>query len=579
VSPLVHQDILNSDVGGFYFQGIAITSGVFQLWRAAGIVTNVDMQCASSASLTGVVISMLGSYFHFHISYYPGLASPVYRKFKSLCLHHLSLLFGLGSIAWAAHQYHIAGPINRLLDSGITPASMGSPQDLTLAQGGPQPAHHFYVGVLFILAGLIALALRPGRKRTGWGTPRTRLSSSMIGTQAYNSWHAQLSINLAVTATLSIVFAHHQAAMQPYPYYASDYPAVLSSFCHHIWLGSFLICGSACHASIFMIRDYSTFNIFASDLPSIILKHRDLIIGHLIWVVLALGLHSFGIYVHNDTLQALYRPEDIFGDNSIQLKPVFATWMQGMTGKIGFDIEILDGKLIRMTQELGSADFMVHHIHAFTIHQTLLILCKAVLYARSSRLLSDKLELGFRYPCDGPGRGGTCQISAWDHIYLALFWMYNSSSPVLFHYFWKMQSDVWAFMSDANTSKITEITSHDFSLNGTSINAWLRNFLWSGAGQVIQTYATSISAYGLIFLFAHFVWAFSLMFLYSGRGYWQELIESILWCHHKLGVVPVIQPRALSISQGRAVGLTHYVLGGIFCTGAFFVSRVILLSS
>jgi hypothetical protein len=101
-------------------------------------------------------------------------------------------------------------PINRLLDSGITPASMGSPQDLTLAQGGPQPAHHFYVGVLFILAGLIALALRPGRKRT---LMLTRLSSSMIGTQAYNSWHAQLSINLAVTATLSIVFAHHQAAM------------------------------------------------------------------------------------------------------------------------------------------------------------------------------------------------------------------------------------------------------------------------------------------------------------------------------------------------------------------------------
>jgi photosystem I P700 chlorophyll a apoprotein A1 len=470
-----------------------------------------------------------------------------------------------------------------LLDSGITPASMGSPLGLSVACGAPQPAHHFYVGVLFILAGLIALALRPGRKRTkspsAWarGIPRTRLSSSMIGTQAYNSWHAQLSINLAVTATLSIVFAHHQAAMQPYPYYASDYPAVLSSFCHHIWLGSFLICGSACHASIFMIRDYSTFNIFASDLPSIILKHRDLIIGHLIWVVLALGLHSFGIYVHNDTLQALYRPEDIFGDNSIQLKPVFATWVQGMTGKIGFDIEILDGKLIRMSQELGSADFMVHHIHAFTIHQTLLILCKAVLYARSSRLLSDKLELGFRYPCDGPGRGGTCQISAWDHIYLALFWMYNSSSVVLFHYFWKMQSDVWAFMSDANTSKITRITSGDFSVNGTTINAWLRNFLWSGAGAVIQTYATSISAYGLIFLFAHFVWAFSLMFLYTGRGYWQELIESILWCHHKFGVVPVIQAHALGISQGRAVGFIHYTLGGVFCTGAFFISRMVVL--
>ena len=38
---------------------------------------------------------------------------------------------------------------------------------------------------------------------------------------------------------------------------------------------------------------------------------------------------------------------------------------------------------------------------------------------------------------------------------------------------------------------------------------------------------TSLCEYGLVFLLAHFVWAFSLMFLWSGRGYWQELIESI----------------------------------------------------
>ena len=94
-------------------------------------------------------------------------------------------------------------------------------------------------------------------------------------------------------------------------------------------------------------------------------------------------------------------------------------------------------KLIKITQELRTADFIVHHIHAFTIHIALFILLKGILYARSSRLVSDKFQLGFRYPCDGPGRGGTCQISPWDHIYLALFWMYNSLSIVLFHYFWK----------------------------------------------------------------------------------------------------------------------------------------------
>ena len=80
---------------------------------------------------------------------------------------------------------------------------------------------------------------------------------------------------------------------------------------------------------------------------------------------------------------------------------------------------------------------------------------------------------------------------------------------------------------------------------------------------------------GVIFLGAHFIWAFSLMFLFSGRGYWQELIESIVWAHNKLNVAPAIQPRALSITQGRAVGLAHYLIGGIGTTWAFFLARII----
>ena len=78
--------------------------------------------------------------------------------------------------------------------------------------------------------------------------------------------------------------------------------------------------------------------------------------------------------------------------------------------------------------------------------------------------------------------------------------------------------------------------------------------------------------YGLFFLGAHFVWAFSLMFLFSGRGYWQELIESIVWAHQLLHVTPSIFPRALSITQGRAVGVSHYLLGGIVTTWSFFLA-------
>jgi photosystem I P700 chlorophyll a apoprotein A1 len=147
--------------------------------------------------------------------------------------------------------------------------------------------------------------------------------------------------------------------------------------------------------------------------------------------------------------------------------------------------------------------------------------------------------------------------------------MYNSLSIVIFHFSWKMQS-VWGTVNDAGVS---HITGGNFAQSANTINGWLRDFLWAQSSQVIQSYGSALSAYGLIFLGAHFVWAFSLMFLFSGRGYWQELIESIL-SHNKLKVAPAIQPRALSITQGRAVGVAHYLLGGIATTWAFFLARI-----
>lgn len=137
-----------------------------------------------------------------------------------------------------------------------------------------------------------------------------------------------------------------------------------------------------------------------------------------------------------------------------------------------------------------------------------------------------------------------------------------------------MQSDVWGIYKTKmrNIMHITGIG--DYSINSRTINGWLSNFLWSQAAQVIQSYGTNLSGYGLIFIGAHFLWAFSLMFLYSGRGYWQELIESIIWAHHKFKLMPLIQPRALSIAQGRAVGFIHYTHGAVACSWAFFISKV-----
>jgi len=83
---------------------------------------------------------------------------------------------------------------------------------------------------------------------------------------------------------------------------------------------------------------------------------------------------------------------------------------------------------------LGTTDFPIHYIHAFTIHVIVLILLKGVLFARNSCLIPDKVNLGFRFPCDGFERGGTCQVSNWDHVFLGLFWMYNAILVVIFHF-------------------------------------------------------------------------------------------------------------------------------------------------
>jgi photosystem I P700 chlorophyll a apoprotein A1 len=387
--------------------------------------------------------------------------------------------------------------------------------------------------------------------------------------------------------SLSIIVAHHMYAMPPYPYIGIDYATQLSIFTHHMWIGGFCLCGAGAHASIFMVRDYSPVQSY-NNLLDRVLRHRDAIISHLNWVCIFLGCHSFGLYIHNDTMRALGRPQDTFSDKAIQLQPIFAKWIQSLhvlapgntapnalatsSYAFGGDVVAVNGKIAMMPIQLGTADFMVHHVHAFTIHVTVLILLKGVLFARSSRLIPDKANLGFRFPCDGPGRGGTCQVSAWDHVFLGLFWMYNCISVTIFHFSWKMQSDVWGTI--ASSGKIAHITGGNFANSAVTINGWLRDFLWSQASQVIQSYGSALSAYGLIFLGAHFIWAFSLMFLFSGRGYWQELIESIVWAHNKLKLAPAIQPRALSITQGRAVGLAHYLLGGIGTTWSFFLARI-----
>ena len=117
--------------------------------------------------------------------------------------------------------------------------------------------------------------------------------------------------------------------------------------------------------------------------------------------------------MHNDTLQSLSRSGDTFSDSNTAQTLLCSSLITHLT------LATYLPKIVRSTTLLGTADFLVHHIHAFTLHTALLVLLKGTLYSKSSRLIPDKaLPGGFRFPCDGPARGGTCQVSSWDHSYL-----------------------------------------------------------------------------------------------------------------------------------------------------------------
>ncbi|WP_310489404.1 photosystem I core protein PsaA, partial [Chamaesiphon sp. VAR_69_metabat_338] len=466
---IVGQDILNADVGGG-FRGIQITSGLFQLWRSSGYTNSTQLYATAIGGLVMAGLMLFAGWFHYH-KRAPKL--EWFQNVESMMNHHLAGLLGLGCLSWAGHQIHVSLPINKLLDSGVAPKDIPLPHefldpnkmaelypsfakgltpfftlnwaeyaDFLTFKGGLNPTtgglwlsdtahHHLALAVLFIVAGHMY--------RTNWGIghsmkeilenhkgPFTGEGHKGLYEILTTSWHAQLAINLAMLGSVSIIVAQHMYAMPPYPYLATDYATQLSLFTHHMWIGGFCVVGGAAHAAIFMVRDYDP-AMNQNNLLDRMLRHRDAIISHLNWVCLFLGFHSFGLYVHNDTMQALGRPQDMFSDKAIQLQPVFAQWIQGLhtaapgntapnalqTASLAFggDTLAVGGKVAMMPIVLGTADFMVHHIHAFTIHVTVLILLKGVLFARSSRLIPDKANLGFRFPCDGPGRGGTCQVS------------------------------------------------------------------------------------------------------------------------------------------------------------------------
>nr|YP_009139321.1 P700 apoprotein A2 of photosystem I [Lepidodinium chlorophorum]BAR72295.1 P700 apoprotein A2 of photosystem I [Lepidodinium chlorophorum] len=452
--------------------------------------------------------------------------------------------------------------------------------------------HHLAIAVLFIVAGHMY------RTKFDIGHSIREIldihipPSGMLGrghsglySTINNSLHFQLGLALARTGTVCSMVAQHIYSLPPYAFLAQDFTTQRALYTHHQYISGFIMCGAFAHGAIFFVRDYDP-RANQGNVLARILIHKEVLISHLSWVSLFLGFHTLGLYVHNDVIQAFGTPE-----RQILIEPIFAQWIQSAQGKVryGFNyflsspvnpasmasqnlwlpywLTAINDTSTSLFLPIGPGDFLVHHAISLGVHVTTLILVKGALDARGSKLIPDKKDFGYSFPCDGPGRGGTCDISSWDRFYLSVFWMLNTIGWVTFYWHWK-HLGIW------------QVNLNQFNESSTYLIGWLRDYLWLNSSQLINGYnpfgINSLSVWAWMFLFGHLVYATGFIFLISWRGYWQELIETLAWAHERTPLANLIRwrdkPVALSIVQARLVGLVHFSVGYVFTYAAFLIA-------
>ena len=608
-------------------------SGVYHWFYTIGMTSNQELYQGSIFLLLLSSIFLFAGWLHLQPKFRPSLAW--FKNAESRLNHHLAGLFGVSSLAWTGHLVHVAIPESRgqhvgwdnFLSTPPHPAGLGPFFSLNwgvYAQnpdtaghvfgtsegagtailtflGGFHPQtealwltdiahHHLAIAVIFIIAGHMY--------RTNFGIghsikeildthkpPQGGLGEGHRGLYdtLNNSLHFQLALALASLGTITSLVAQHMYSLPSYAFIAKDYTTQAALYTHHQYIAGFLVTGAFAHGAIFLVRDYDP-EANKNNVLSRALQHKEAIISHLSWVSLFLGFHTLSLYVHNDVVVAFGTPE-----KQILIEPVFAQFVQAASGKAlyGFDVLLsnpdslafngaayLPGWLDAINSgtnslflSIGPGDFLVHHAIALGLHTTTLILVKGALDARGSKLMPDKKDFGFAFPCDGPGRGGTCDISAWDSFYLALFWTLNTLGWLTFYWHWK-HLGIW----QGNVAQFNE--------NSTYLMGWFRDYLWANSAQLINGYnpygVNNLSVWAWMFLFGHLVWATGFMFLISWRGYWQELIETIVWAHERTPLANLVRwkdkPVAMSIVQGRVIGLAHFTVGYILTYAAFLIA-------
>jgi len=615
-------------------------SGLYHWWYTIGMRTNAELYQGSIFMMILSAWALFAGWLHLQPKFRPSLAW--FKNAESRLNHHLAVLFGFSSIAWAGHLVHVAIPEARgqhvgwdnflsvvAHPAGLGPfftgnwgvyaqnpdtagqifgTSQGAGTAILTFLGGFHPQtealwltdiahHHLAIGCLFVIAGHmyrtnfgighsireILEAHNPPKGTPGdLGAGHKGLYDTIN-----NSLHFQLGLALASLGVVTSLVAQHMYSMPSYAFIAKDYTTQAALYTHHQYIAIFLMCGAFAHGAIFFIRDYDP-EANKDNVLARMLEHKEAIISHLSWVSLFLGFHTLGLYVHNDVVVAFGTPE-----KQILVEPVFAQFVQAASGKAIYGMNVLLSNPDSLVSnapgpgavwlpgwldginagnnslflQIGPGDFLVHHAIALGLHTTTLILVKGALDARGSKLMPDKKDFGYSFPCDGPGRGGTCDISAWDAFYLAVFWALNTVGWLTFYWHWKHLA-IW----QGNVAQFNE--------SSTYLMGWFRDYLWLNSSQLINGYnpagTNNLAVWAWMFLFGHLIWATGFMFLISWRGYWQELIETIVWAHQRTPLANLVgwrdKPVALSIVQARVVGLAHFTVGYFVTYAAFLIA-------
>jgi photosystem I P700 chlorophyll a apoprotein A2 len=484
---------------------------------------------------------------------------------------HIIALLGSFCIMWCGHLVHVAIPASRGGQSSLSLFPIfnfhwslySTPKDndnhifgshisagqaiLTFSSSLKQDTcssfltdiahHHLALAVLIVSTSLILKSTYRGYATS----TNTVLHTLQHLSLQFTSLHFHLSYSASLLSVCCQLLAQHVYSLAPYPYLSYDYVSTVTHYVHHSWIASFLALAGFAHFGLFMVKDYTQ----TKHVIFLLISQKASILSHLSQVCLWLGFHTLGVYIHNDTVVAFANPK-----HQILIEPVFAQ------------------SINPSSLHQGPGDLLAHHALALGLHVSTLIVLKGSLDARGSTLMPDKVHVGYGFACDGPGRGGTCDISAWDSLYLATFWMLNTVAWFLFYFHWKHLT-LW------------QNTVFQFDESSTYLNGWFRDYLWFNSAPLIRGYdafgATDISVWAWLFLAAHLCWATGFMFLISWRGYWQELIDIILYMHLKTPILydlwnnTVYTPVALSIVQARFIGLVHFSCGFILTYAAFVI--------